>query len=225
MARIAQDGLSADFEPPLSELRERLKTFGTSISAKYLGAALRKASEPALRSLKAEVAKRRRVTGNLARAISVKVKRYTQSGNAVALIGFAATPYKQIPDKGGGNGKDQAFHAGLIEFGTKNRKTKGPFASSFLSKSPGRSAFQIKQVKKPSRGRSRALFIRPTLKPAYPKAFFKRTANGGTVDLGSTPAYAPIRNAWNASKSQVASELRKNMEAAIVNAAKDLYAP
>lgn len=225
MARIAQDGLYADFDPPISELRDRLKTFGTAISAKYLGAALRKASEPALRALKSEVSKRGKVTGNLARAISTKVKRYTQTGNAVALIGFAATPYKQAPDGGGGRGKDQAFHAGLIEFGTSNRRTKGPFASSFNSKTPGRSGFKIQQIKKPKRGRSRALFIQPKLSPAYPKAFFTRTYKGGTVDLGSTRAYAPIRTAWNASRSQVEAELRKSIEVAIQNAAKDLYAP
>lgn len=225
MARIAQDGLYADFDPPITELRERLKTFGTALSAKYLGSALRQASEPALRALKAEVSKRRKITGNLARSISTKVKRYTQTGNAVALVGFAATPGRKVPEEGQGRGKDQAFHAGLIEFGTKGRKTKGPFASSYLSQTPGRSGFKIQQVKAPKRGRSRALFIRPTLKPPYPKAFFKRTSNNQVVDLGSTPAYAPIKNAWNASKSQVQAELRKSIEQAILNAAKDLYAP
>jgi len=227
MARIAQEGLYADFDPPISELRARLASFGTVISAKYLGAALRKASEPALKALRAEVDKRKKtsVTGNLRRAISTKVKRYSRTGNAVALIGFAAVSGKRVPKEGQGRAKDQAFHAGLIEFGTKNRVTKSQYASSVYSKTPGRSLFTILPEARAGRGMSRKLFVRPRLKPAYPKAFFKRAKADMVVDLGSTPAYAPIKKAWLASKSQVQQELSKSLEAAIISASRDLFAP
>jgi hypothetical protein len=228
MARIAQEGIYADFDPPISELRKRLATFGPVLSAKYLGSALRQASEPALKALKQQVDKRSKasVTGNLKRAISAKVKRYSRTGNAVALIGFAATSGKRAPKDGGRRGKDQAFHAGLVEFGTKNRKTKGNIASSVFSKSPGRGLFEIlPQRRGRGKGASPMLFVKPRLKPAYPKAFFKRAPKGMTVDLGSTPAFYPIKNAWNSSKSQVEQALGKALQTAVKNAARDLFAP
>ena len=131
--------MSVTWNKDIQELRDKLKLFGTSIGAKYLGSALRKAAEPTYAALKAEVKKRGKVTGNLLRSVKIKVKKYSRTGNAVALIGFG------IEARGGG----------LIEFGTKDRKTKSAFASSFRSKTAGRSGFAIVQNK------TNALFVRP----------------------------------------------------------------
>ena len=193
--------MSVTWNKDIQELRDKLQLFGTSIGAKYLGSALRKAAEPTYAALKAEVKKRGRVTGNLLRSVKIKVKKYSRTGNAVALIGFG------IESRGGG----------LIEFGTKDRKTKSAFASSFRSKTAGRSGFAIVQNK------TNALFVKPSLKPAYPKSFFKRAAAGQVVNLGSTPAYHPIKNAWNNSKSQVEALLVESLTQAFINAGKDLY--
>lgn len=221
VSRIQQEGLYLTWDPPLDEFVKRLKTFGPVISAKYLGSALRKASEPAEKALKSNVASLGKVTGNLRRAIGTKVKRYTRTGNAVALIGFAAVPGRKVPP--GGDAKS-AFHAGLIEFGTNERRAKGSIASSFKNNASRRANFQIVQ-QRVKKGMSRRIGIRPKTKPKYPVAFFARTYNGTPVSLGKTRAYAPIKKAWQQSRSQCESLLTDALSQAIINAQKDIFAP
>lgn len=222
ISRIQQEGLYLTWDPPIDELAKRLKSFGPTISAKYLGSALRKASAPAEKALRANVAELGKVTGNLRRAIGVKVKRYTRTGNAVALIGFAAVPGKKTPP--GGDAKS-AFHAGLIEFGTKERTAKGNIASSFRSNSARRAGFKIIQQPRAKGGRQRRMFKPAVTKPKYPVAFFARAAKGDTVKLGRTRAYAPIKRAWQQTQSQCQSLLADAMFDAIRNASRDLFAP
>lgn len=222
ISRIQQEGLYLTWDPPLDELAKRLKTFGPTISAKYLGSALRKASAPAEKALRSNVAELGKVTGNLRRAIGVKVKRYTRTGNAIALIGFAAVPGKKTPP--GGDAKS-AFHAGLIEFGTKERTAKGAIASSFKSNSSRRAGFKIIQQPRMKGGRQRRMFKPAVTKPKYPVAFFARAAKGDAVKLGRTRAYAPIKRAWQQTQSQCQSLLTDAMFDAIRNASRDLFAP
>jgi hypothetical protein len=222
VSRIQQEGLYLTWDPPLDEFAKRLKTFGPAISAKYLGSALRKASEPAEKALRSNVAQLGKVTGNLRRAIGVKVKRYTRTGNAVALIGFAAVPGRKVPP--GGDAK-AAFHAGLIEFGTGDRTTKsGSIASSFKANSSRRAGFQITK-RRYKKGMSRRMGIRAITKPKYPVAFFARAAGGEKVNLGRTRAYAPIKRAWEQSRSQCQALLADALSEAIVNASRDIFAP
>jgi HK97 gp10 family phage protein len=221
VTRIQQEGLYLVWEPPIEELAKRLKSFGPTISAKYLGAALRKASEPAEKALKANVAKLGKVTGNLRRAVKSKTKRYTRTGNAVVLVGFEAVPGKKVPP---GGDEKSAFHGGLIEFGTGDRKAKGSIASSFRANNTRRAGFKIVQPRY-KKGRSRRMGIDPVTKPKYPRAFFARAINGTAVELGKTRAYAPIRRAWEQSRSQCQSLLTDAMYDAIENARKDLFAP
>lgn len=223
ISRIQQEGLYLEWKPPIGELANRLKTFGPAISAKYLGSALRKASAPAEKALRSNVAERGRVTGNLRRAIRVKVKRYTRTGNAVALIGFEAVPGRLVPK----NGDDKsAFHAGLIEFGTSERKTKnGNIASSFRNNNSRRAGFQIIQQPRSKGGRQRRLFKPAVTKPKYPVAFFAKAAKGQSVSLGRTRAYAPIKRAWQQTRAQCQSLITGALNEAIVNASRDLFAP
>lgn len=221
VSRIQQEGLYLTWQPPLDEFVKRLKTFGPRISAKYLGSALLKAAAPAEKALRANVAERGKITGNLRRAIKVKVKRYTATGNAIALIGFAAVPGKKAPP--GGDGKS-AFHAGWLEFGTKERKTKGNIASSFRNNSARRAGFKIIQQPRSKGGRDRRLFKPAVTKPKYPVAFFSRAAKGDVVQLGKTRAYAPIKRAWQRTQSQCQGILVDALSVAIVNASRDLFA-
>jgi hypothetical protein len=211
------------WDPPLDELVLRLKSFGPTISAKYLGSALRIASEPAEKALRSNVEQLGKVTGNLRRAIGTKVKKYTRTGNAIALIGFAAVPGKRVPE--GGDAKS-AFHAGLIEFGTAERTTKnGSIASSFKNTSSRRSNFKVIQQPRAKGGRSRRMFKPAVTKPKYPVAFFARAAKGDPVRLGKTRAYAPIKRAWEQTRSQCQTLLIDAMYDAIINAKKDLFSP
>jgi hypothetical protein len=221
ISRTRQEGLFLAWEPPIEELRQKLLTFGTQISAKYLGAALNTASEPALRALKAEVKKRNKVTGNLARAVVSKVKRYPRTGNAIALIGFRAVSGRRVPE---GGDDAAAFHAGLLEFGTKERTTRGVYASSFRSKSSRRSNFTVVQAKRKGKN-ARRMFKAAKTKPAYPRAFFTRAAAGETVRLGRVRPYAPIKRAWEQTRSQCQQVLAGALYDAVINASRDLFAP
>jgi len=222
VSRVQQEGLYLTWEPPLEELAKRLKTYGPALSSKYLGSALRKASEPAEKALRANVDRLGKVTGNLRRAIGVKVKRYTRTGNAIALIGFAAVPGKRVPP--GGDAKS-AFHAGLIEFGTGERKTKtANIASSFKNNSSRRAGFKIIQEKYQKRGIKKRMFKPATLRPKYPIAFFARANKGDTVQLGRVRAYAPIKRAWEQTRSQCQAKLVDAMYDALENVSKDLFA-
>jgi hypothetical protein len=221
ISRIQQEGLYLTWDPPLDELAKRLKTFGPTISAKYLGSALRKASAPAEKALRSNVAGLGKVTGNLRRAIGVKVKRYTRTGNAIALIGFAAVPGKRVPP--GGDAKS-AFHAGLVEFGTSERFAKGNVASSFKNNNTRRAGFKLVQPKY-RRGRARRMGMMPVTRPKYPTAFFRKSMKDTKVPLGKMRAYAPIKKAWQQTQSQCQSLLADAMFDAIRNASRDLFAP
>lgn len=219
--RVRQEGFFVEFDPPLDEFVARLKTFGPRLSSKYLASALKKAAEPARDALKANVQKLGKITGNLRRAIKIKDKKYTRTGNAVVLVGFAAVPGKRVPE---GGDSQSAFHGGLIEFGTKERFTKrGSIASSFRSKSAKRANFEIipPKVKK---NRQTRMFAPAKTKPKYPVAFFARAPKGDRVSLGRTRVYAPIKRAWEQSRSRCEGLLTLELETAIQNAAKDIFA-
>jgi hypothetical protein len=222
ISRIQQEGLFLAWEPPIEEFVKRLQTFGPRISAKYLGSALRQAAAPAEKALRANVAERGRVTGNLRRAIKTKVKKYTRTGNAVALIGFAAVPGKRVPKDGDSK---SAFHAGLIEFGTSERTTKkSSIASSFRNNNSRRANFKI--IQQPSRkgGKKKTMFKPAVTKPKYPVAFFARAPKGDVVRLGRVRAYAPIKKAWQQSRAQCQSILTDALSQAIENASRDIFA-
>jgi hypothetical protein len=210
-------GAKVEF-PEIYKLRKQLLQFPSNLAAKHLGAALRKASKPGLTALRSEVrANQKGPTGNLRRSIATKVKTYKKTGNAVALVGFTkAGTGKTSPTAGSvQKGKDRAFHAGFLEFGTKPRYTKKSIASSFKRLGP----FKIKPIAKRGKFAGQAR-VRTT--PKLPKAFFKRAPAGQRVFLGRTQPERPIANAYGKAFSSIRSELKAGMATAIEKAAKDL---
>lgn len=210
-------GVKVEF-PELHDLRKQLRQFPNNIAAKHLGSALRKASKPGLNALRSEVrANQKGPTGNLRRAITTKVVTYKKSGNAVALVGFTrAGSGKTSPTAGSvQKGKDRAFHAGFLEFGTRPRYTKRQIASSYNRLGP----FKIKPVAK--RGKFAGVARVQTV-PKLPKAFFKRAPRGQRVYLGVTQPERPIATSFKKSAGSIRSELKSGISAAIEKAGKDL---
>jgi hypothetical protein len=210
-------GVKIEF-PELHELRKQLRQFPSNLAAKHLGAALRKASKPGLTALRAEVRTNQKgPTGNLRRSIATKVKTYKKTGNAVALVGFTkAGTGKQTPTGGSvQKGKDRAFHAGFLEFGTNPRYTKKSIASSYNRLGP----FKIKPVAKRGKFAGQA---RVQTTPKLPKAFFKRAPAGQKVYLGRTQPEKPIATSFRKAAGSIRSELKAGMQTAIEKASKDL---
>ena len=205
--------------PDLTELREQFKGLRKNIAAKHLGAALRAAMKPGVAALRKNTPKG--PTGNLRKSIETKIKTYPKDGNAVGLVGYSW------------GGKSKGYHQGFLEFGTKERKTKGRFASSFrkrgefnivsekqrqaavssatLNFSGARLARNISRVRSAYgfRGQLRTL-------PAPPKAFFKTAKAGQVVNLGKMPiggrtGVPPVKTAFNQAKPQMNSVLRSEL--------------
>lgn len=141
----------------------------------------------------------------------------------MGLVGFTAAGSGKKSSAQGGSvqkGKDRAFHAGFVEFGTKNRKTFGSIASSFNRLGP----FRIARIAK--RGKFAGV-VRVNTSPKYPKAFFKKAPRGQTVDLremplGGSSGKAPVKDAYRRSLPTMRTELSKQMTLALQNALKDL---
>lgn len=215
MARFA--GVKVEF-PEIAELRKELRRFPSNIAAKHLGAALRKAAKPAQDALKAEVrANQKGPSGNLLRSVATKVVTYKRTGNAVAVVGFQKATGGKSDDGRVKKGKDRAFHAGFLEFGTKPRRTKkGSIASSFWR---GLTPFEL--LKPAKRGKF-AGSTRVRTKPKWPKAFFKRAPAGQRVNLGRTLPEKPIATSFRKAAGSVRSVLAAGVTNAIEKAAKDL---
>jgi HK97 gp10 family phage protein len=196
----------------LAELREQFKKLPTNIAAKHLGASLRKAMAPGVTALKRNTPKG--PTGNLRKSIKLKIKPYFKDGNAVGIVGYEI-----------GKGS-KGYHQGFLEFGTKERRTKKRFASSWkrsLLNNAGasRAGFQILN---PKRGRNAGKLV---TNPKPPKAFFKSAKAGQQVDLGKMPVggrtcVPPLKTSFTQARSQMVSilqaELGTRLEKALADA-------
>lgn len=210
--------------PELQEIKKAFDVLPRTLAAKYMGTALRATIEPKKTVLKNLTP--RGPTGNLRRAIAVKVQRYTggpksknparSPGAAVALLGFKKAPK-------GSRGKDdtdntkKGSHAGFLEFGTKQRQTEGRIASSF------RRSGKVSAVIAKRSGRL-------STKPKPPKGFFKAVPAGETVDLGKFPiggsgGVPPIKTAFERSIGSMRATLPREMTKALNNALKDKFGP
>jgi len=213
--------------PELKQLQQAFRQFRPSLARKHMGAAIRRSLQPGLKALRGNVTKG--PTGNLARAITSKVKTYA-SGNAVGLVGFTAAGSGKNKSSGGGSvkkGKDRAFHAGFLEFGTKERTIKtssrragASIASSFKTFGP----FKIAKVAK--RGKFAGV-VRVNTQPKYPKAFFKKAPRGQLLKLPAMPiggrkGQPPVRTAYRESLPAMRQELSVQMTQSLINAQKDL---
>lgn len=210
--------------PELKQLRAAFSSLSPSLSAKYMGSALRQTIEPSKAVLKGLTPKG--PTGNLRRAIAVKVQRYSAGpksknparspGAAVALLGFKKAPRGRRGSDDSDNTK-KGSHAGFLEFGTKRRKTDSFIASSF------RRSGKVKVRVFKSSGRVIA-------NPKPPKGFMKVVKKGGTVDLGEFPVggkfgVPPIRTAFQQTLPRMRSKLQIEMAKALQSALTDKFGP
>lgn len=116
--------------PDLQELRQEFRKLPKNLAARYMEPAMRKAIEPGLRELRK--ATPRGPSGNLRKSIRKKSKKYPKDGTAIGLVGYTV-----------GRGA-KGYHQGWLEFGTKDRQTKGRYASSLRWPEGGpRGAFEI----------------------------------------------------------------------------------
>lgn len=211
-------GTSIDF-PELAAIRKELAArFHPRVRAKFLGAALTQATKPTANALK-QVTKQNfsKVSGNLLRSVTHVVRRYPKSGNAVGLVGFTKAGIGKTTKTGGKvlKGKDRAYHAGLLVFGTKRRRTRSQIASSYGSRGP----FVIKG--KAKRGKfAGSTRVRTT--PKYPKAFFKRGVSGVAVDVGQIYANDVITKTLRRESSNIRRVLREQMSDVVERAARYL---
>lgn len=189
--------LSLEF-PELTELRQQFRDLPKNIAAKHLGAALRKAMAPGLAQLKKNTPKG--PTGNLRKSAKIKIKTYKKDGNAVGIVGY---------EIGGGS---KGYHQGFLEFGTKERQTKGRFASSWKRSSLNNASYTAGgfRIINARRGRNAGKLV---TQPKPPKAFFKSAKAGERVKLGKMPIggrtkQPPVKSAFNQTRPQMVSLLR-----------------
>lgn len=196
--------------PQMQEIQQAFAALRGNIAAKYMAAALGKTVDPALKALRKNTPKG--PTGNLRRAVRKKTKRYVRDGAGIAMVGYTAAPKK----KGDGlKGSQKGHHQGWLEFGTKQRFTKGPIASRFKALGG-----PIKKVGK------RKLRTQP--KP--PKGFVKRVPDGERVDLGEFPVGGktgkpPIRSAYQQTLGTMRAAMPKEMTKSLTNALKEMARP
>ncbi len=213
--------------PELRQLQQAFRSFAPSLARKHMGAAIRRSLAPGLSALRGNV--KRGPTGNLARAIASKVKTYRR-GNAVGLVGFVAAGSGKSASARGGSvkkGKDRAFHAGFLEFGTKeriirtsSRRGGASIASSFKTLGP----FKVARVAK--RGKYAGV-VRVNTSPKYPKAFFKKAPKGEVLSVrempvGGSKGQPPVKTAYKTSLPAMRSLLAIEMTKSLINAQKDL---
>lgn len=128
--------------PDLEDLRQEFRRLPKNLAARYMEPVMKKAIEPGLKKLRQVTP--RGPSGNLRKSVRKKTKKYVKDGTAVGLVGYSV----------GGTAK--GYHQGWLEFGTKDRKTKGRIASSLRWPEGGpRGSFQIvNSYKKTKQGRS-----------------------------------------------------------------------
>jgi hypothetical protein len=194
--------------PELKQLQRMLADYPKGIRRKYMKAAFNAAAKPGMDKLKQLTPKG--PTGNLKRAV---VRKATPN---YGLAGYAS---------GGkpGDTRRQAYHQGLVEFGTKQRRTKSRFASTFASKTPGRGGRMVIKISK--RGSNAGKIS--TLSPKYPKSFFKGAAIGQRVDLkrmpmGGRTGKPPVKTAFEQARGQITTVLRQQVSTVIGRANADM---
>jgi hypothetical protein len=237
--------------PDLSQVTSELtRLFPTTASRSDIAAAaMRKAVEPIYQALRRTTPVG--PTGNLRDAVGRKVVRYPQSGTAVGVVGYRRAAKDQAESAGGGSVQstvgrkgDRGRHQWWIEFGTQERETKKPPATTEFYRADhqrtladGRvvdvrghavrggqgaviaSSFNKLgpfQIEKSPDGK-----VRTT--PGYPKAFFKKGKRGqGAITIPAMQPGGlgdpPLRAAWNESISTAQAILETELVGAVQEA-------
>lgn len=206
MARIVK-GTGVVF-PEIKQIRALLQDYPRSIRRKYMKAAFNATAKVGMDALRRITP--RGPTGNLKKAV---VRKATPG---YGLAGYAAGGRKGQEDKKG-------YHQGFLEFGTKERRTKGRIASTFGSKVAGRGGRMT--ISTPGRGKNAGRLV--TSSPKYPKSFFKSARAGQSVSLrrmpvGGSTGKPPVRAAFETSRGQISSVLKQQMATVLERANKDM---
>jgi hypothetical protein len=228
----------------LRALRDALaKVFPPEEKARLLEEALKKAISPAFQRLVQLTPVG--PTGNLKRAAGSRTKAYAKSGNAVGLIGYRRAGSRASTSAAGGRvraGADRAFHQRWLEEGTDDRvvatRADKPFArrghvrrvrrGQWTTVKPHQVTRQGGYIASSYRALGPFKLLRTPREagrvqtdPAYPQAFFKKSATpirlpgltpGG---LSGTP---PLKTAWEQSETTVATILQQELRAALEKA-------
>lgn len=180
------------------------KIFRPADKATILKDALEKAIFPAFLRLKETTPVG--PTGNLKRAATYKVKPYTRSGNAVAILGYTQANREASQSAQGGkvqSGPDRAFHQWWLENGIRQRVISTPADKPYTRKSHTRtmksgkvaevrqhevarqggyiassyrSLGEFEMVPTPRMPRGSGTPQRVQTRPGYDKAFFKKSS-------------------------------------------------
>jgi len=233
---VAGINLNINFEG-LRELQANIKAFFPKKEAsEVLGDAIEKAIYPAFLRL-GEVTPRG-PTLNLRRAVAMKVKKYPREGGAVGLIGYRRAGSAQATSAAGGSvraGPDRAFHQWWLEFGTQQRvvskKSVKPYVrKAHLRRMPSGTTVEVQQhVVQKGQGKYIASSFnrlgpfkmvrdldrnRVQTDPAYPRAFFKASANPIVIPPtpeGGRAGIPPVQTAWDQTQGTVARYLQEEL--------------
>lgn len=200
-------------EKPLREIIAALQRLPQEISLKQQKKVLKQAALVGKAALAAQVGKLGRVTGNLAASVTMRAKSYTnnQQGIPVSIfvVGFRRAG-------GGKNPASRGFHSHLVEFGTKGRRFAGKSVAGKKTRviQDGRIVTRRDRVKVAATSNILSSYNKRRFFQAqsgqYPMDFF--TTNGSVAPM---PALHPLRNAFAASQSQMASIIDAGMRKAL----------
>ena len=241
MMAVAGVSLSLDASE-LMRLQESLgKVFDNAGLADTLADALEKALFPAQLRLRENTPVG--PTGNLKRAVNMKIVPYRRNGVAVGMIGYNRAGVGKTNSAAGGSvqaGPDRAFHQWWLEYGTRQRVVaklsntpyqrkahqrvmkSGKVASIRAHQVSGQNAYIASsynrlgpfQMAKGTEGRVQT-------DPAYPKAFFRKSKNPIVIPAMNPGGSGepPIQKTWREYQGKVAerltSELRISLERAL----------
>jgi hypothetical protein len=193
--------------PEVRELQRQLRQLPDNIYIKHLGAGINKALKPGASILKGSVPKG--PTGNLRRSVGTKVKKYKKTLTVVGLVGYKVGGGGKSKKIQGGTttiGSQHAYHQGLVEFGTKERKAKGRIASSYKT----RGAFRLPGAE----GEARPY--------KYPRDFFRIVPPGRQAPTGRMPIGGYVKRANDMAKDFMGSALRNLIAEQVRKAWSDL---
>jgi hypothetical protein len=168
----------------------------------------------------------------------MKVKKYPRDGGAVGLIGYRRAGAAQATSAAGGSvraGPDRAFHQWWLEFGTQQRvvskKSVKPYVrKAHLRRMPSGTTVEVQQhVVQKGQGKYIASSFnrlgpfkmvrdldrnRVQTDPAYPRAFFKASANPIVIPPtpeGGRAGIPPVQTAWDQTQGTVARYLQEEL--------------
>lgn len=177
--------------PELNNLKRAFNNLRPSLAKKHMGAAIRQTLKPGVDALRSTTPKG--PTGNLRRAIASKVKTYS-NGGAVGLVGYTAAGSGKTKPAASGTvkkGKNLGYHMGFLEFGTRERHTKGPIASSFKRLGPFKLKSNTSLVRQSRRltGQAQRMLLRAGRQrfqdEASAAALLRRGAQGKLAQAGA----------------------------------------